>query len=193
MWARWQLAGISGSKVPCFESRWALLEASSAVASQDGRWLEFGVYKGESINLLARRRQGRVFGFDSFEGLPSSWAHLHKKGEYTVEARLPKVEPNVTLVQGWFEETLPPLLRTWGVFTSALLHIDSDLYQSARFVLFSLAETLTVGSVIVFDEFMGILPDDESRAFREFLRVHRHYYRYIGCGPTGSVAVVITG
>jgi hypothetical protein len=192
MWARWQLAGIFGPNVPLYNSRWDLLEASAALASQDGLWLEFGVYQGESINLLARRRGGQVFGFDSFEGLPSGWAQLHKKGEYSVFAQLPKVEANVTLVKGWFEESLPPFLRALGPYTTSFLHVDSDLYESARFVLGALGESISRGTVIVFDEFMGILPDDESRAFREFLELHPHGFRYLGCGPTGSVALVIT-
>ena len=47
-------------------SREALWDFAIRNAEQHGLWLEFGVFKGYSVNNLARRTDGRVFGFDSF-------------------------------------------------------------------------------------------------------------------------------
>jgi hypothetical protein len=40
----------------------------------DGLFLEFGVYKGDSLNRSASLMPGRHwYGFDSFKGLPEAW------------------------------------------------------------------------------------------------------------------------
>ncbi|MCD8493946.1 MAG: hypothetical protein LRY39_00675 [Alphaproteobacteria bacterium] len=51
----------------------------------DGKCLEFGVYKGESINYFSHRLpQLSFFGFDSFEGLAEDWVgHQPRKAHST--------------------------------------------------------------------------------------------------------------
>ena len=50
---------------------------SSITPLTPGLWLEFGVFKGSSLNMTADARMkhdgGKVHGFDSFEGLPTDW------------------------------------------------------------------------------------------------------------------------
>jgi hypothetical protein len=74
--------------------------------------LEFGVYKGESINLLARRYPDKtIYGFDSFEGLPGNWSFFARQGHFNMSGRLPRVMENVVLRKGWFKDTLPEWVR----------------------------------------------------------------------------------
>ena len=41
---------------------------------EDGLFLEFGVYKGQSINILSKLKPNKIFhGFDTFTGLPEEW------------------------------------------------------------------------------------------------------------------------
>ena len=58
--------------VPTFKTRQDLFRfALDRAGVGDGLHAEFGVYKGDSINRLARLRPHKLFhGFDSFEGLP---------------------------------------------------------------------------------------------------------------------------
>jgi hypothetical protein len=190
MWARWAFAGLSGANVPVYRTRIALLHAAAIGAPNGGRWLEFGVHEGVSINHLAQLTTAKVWGFDSFEGLPGDWTRSLRKGLFTTGGRLPEVAGNVVLVKGWFSETLPRFVAEEDGFFASLLHVDCDLYQSAREVLLGLKDHLREGSVIVFDEFqVGVLPDDEARAFRDFLRATGLRFRYIGCSLSGSVAV----
>src|SRR5438270_7095361 len=61
-------------------------------------FLEFGVFKGESIRawmLLNKNPASRFFGFDTFEGLPEEWRHVGKvtrKGEFSTGGRPPVVD-----------------------------------------------------------------------------------------------------
>ena len=82
---------------------------------------------------------------------------------------MPEVADNVKLHTGWFEHSLPDFLARYQGPVS-LVHIDCDLYSSTRTVLSLLADRLTVGSVIVFDDFLGFdsFEQHEFKAFLEF-------------------------
>jgi hypothetical protein len=61
--------------VPTFRDRQQLFKhALREISSDEGLFLEFGVYKGNSINRLAQIKPNVTFyGFDSFVGLPEHW------------------------------------------------------------------------------------------------------------------------
>jgi Macrocin-O-methyltransferase (TylF) len=191
VWLKWGLGGLWGSSAPVYTTRFALLEAAAKEAPPEGLWLEFGVFEGKSINHIARQTSHQVVGFDSFEGLPTGWTPRHPKGRFTTHGTLPQVENNVRLVRGWFSETLRQFLSTQGVVKVSFLHIDCDLYQSTKLVLSELGERIGSRTVIVFDEYATVFPDDEFRAFREFLRSTGRRFHYVGCSAAGSVAVQV--
>ncbi len=190
-WLRWQFAGLGDARTPYFPSREALLEEATRQAPPDGLWMEFGVFRGESLRLLASRTPRAVFGFDSFEGLPVRWTPRNARGTFSTGGQLPEVPANAVLVKGLFADSLPPFLAEHRPIAVGLLHVDADLYESARFVLEQLAPGLGPGTVIVFDEFVTLVPDDEYRAFRHYLARSGRNSRAIGCSPSGSVAVVL--
>ncbi len=159
----------------------------------EGDYLEFGVYRGESLAQAYRairsayakeiattrdsdpRRSSdrarkwasmRFFAFDSFEGLPELrgpdaltgdfrpgqfrtsvddfWAHLKKR----------KVDlSRVVAVKGWFQDTLvEDTRRLHHMEKAAIVHIDSDLYESARLALDFVTPLLQDGTVLIFDD-----------------------------------------
>jgi len=59
-------------KVMSSSSRWEVLDkAIKSITIEDGLVLEFGVFKGESLNYIAKKLPlNTVYGFDSFEELP---------------------------------------------------------------------------------------------------------------------------
>ena len=95
----------------------------------EGLILEFGVYSGNTINHIASMTPQKVFGFDSFEGLPEDWRADFPKGRFA--AALPAVRDNVELVVGWFDATLPGFLAR-ETNPISLLHVDCDLYSSTK-------------------------------------------------------------
>ncbi len=189
--AKWRVAGLSTRDVPFFQDRYSLLQTAASRA-EGGLWLEFGVYRGDSLNRIAALTNHRVFGFDSFRGLPSNYSPKFPTGAFSTGGVLPRVRDNVTLVSGWFEDTLPDFLRQRRGFSVSFLHVDCDLYASAKFVLDCLAKGFSRGTVIVFDEFCTPMPDDEARAFREVVKSRGFAFTYLGCSINGSVAVEIT-
>ena len=136
---------------------WALVEASSTL----GLAMEFGVAEGDSLRTIAECRP--VYGFDSFEGLPEDWRSGFPKGHFAMSACAERIDtvagiPGSHLVIGRFEETLSPLLiKQWDAFDGepfiAFVHIDCDLYSSARYVLDHIKPHLCEGAIIVLDEY----------------------------------------
>ena len=141
----------------------------------EGLCIECGVYSGASINKIAQVVDPRqVYGFDSFEGLPESWRRpdmQFNKGAFDLRGHLPLCRPNVTLVPGWFDDTLPTFAAEHSGEKIGLLHVDCDLYSSTKCVFDTLGHMLKHGTIIVFDELLDYptYEEHEVKAFYEFL------------------------
>jgi predicted O-methyltransferase YrrM len=161
-------------------SREALWDFALRNAEHDGLWLEFGVFKGYSVNYLARRTDTRVFGFDSFHGLREDWTGGgHARGAFDLAGRLPRVRANVSLLAGWFGDTVPGFLAA-NPAPVALLHLDCDTYEATAEVLRLIVDRLTPRTVVIMDDYLGFRGYRESqfRAWAEFVAEHGLAYRY---------------
>ena len=144
-----------------------------------GLYLEFGVATGRTLNHWARLfPRYTIHGFDSFEGLPETWSWNFQQGHF--RQKLPRVAENCDLHVGWFDRTLPDFLRQHGGSLD-FLHVDSDLYSSAAYVLESLADRMRAGTIIVFDEYLNFpgWQQDEHRAWQEFVTRHNVKFDYL--------------
>ena len=140
-----------------------------------GLYAEFGVWRGHGVNLFAKQVPDgvTVWGFDSFEGLEENWTGHAKGGQagrFTLKGKLPEVEPNVQLVKGWVQDTVPGWLDAEEA-PASFLHLDLDTYTPTRFVLDALRPRLRAGTVILFDELYGYpgWRHHEYRAMQEAL------------------------
>ena len=168
----------------------------------DTLWLEFGVTSGRTIQYISKFADS-VYGFDSFLGNPEKWRDGYEVGMFSMGGIPPEVNSNVTLVTGLFQNTLVPFLQEKGKKVS-FIHIDSDLYSSAKFILESVKDHMDTDCVIVFDEFVnypGFETNGEFKAFHEFVAENNVSYEWIGMyGKIGwagsiheSVAVLMHG
>ena len=162
-------------------TRFEVLDLALHHIPNQGLVCEFGVFEAESINYIAEQLPRRyIFGFDSFEGLPEFWRPTFEPGAFSTGGCLPDVQPNVRLLKGWFDATLPAFTAE-NAGPVAFLHIDCDLYSSTKCVFEHLGDWLVPGSVIVFDEFFNYpgWEDHEFRAFSEFAEARRLNYEYL--------------
>lgn len=136
-----------------FSSRWDVMTYAISLLETNEDVFEFGVYKGESINFIANSCGGRVFGFDSFDGLPASWRTGFEAGAFSLSSA-PDVDEKVILVDGLFDSSLPGFLKDYDGEVG-LVHIDCDLYESTKVVLDLLVRHLHGGCLILFDEFLN--------------------------------------
>jgi predicted O-methyltransferase YrrM len=188
-----QSAKIFESKT--FEERYEnYIKYTIGNASADGLWLEFGVATGESTQKylsFMRENQKPLYGFDSFEGLPSKWAK-HKKGAFSTNGVVPLL-PGAEIIVGLFEDTLPNFFQRNNQKISVLI-IDCDLYKSTKTIFENCKDFIQVGTIIIFDEIhngSGIYKDwksHEYRAFMEFVSERKVQYKWLAFEKNGEQA-----
>lgn len=157
-----------------------------------GDYVEFGVSFGASLACMFRvaERHGlhgmRFFGFDSFEGLPDSaadddagyWSPRMFASDVEMTRRFltrAGVDWNrVTLVKGWFNETLAVDPAAYGLHKASVVMIDCDTYLSTREALAFCRPIIQDEAVVMFDDWYSGRLDErnlgERRAFEEFLQ-----------------------
>ncbi len=168
-----------------FDNRMDYWRHLTKVLPAAGLVMECGVFEGASINFIAdqlsRRSDGRdIHGFDSFEGLEEDWVGENlPAGFFDRKGQLPPVRPSVKLYKGWVQDTVPPFLAEHADQPLALLHIDTDTYTPARFLLEALKPRLVSGSIVAFDELIGY-PNWQHHEYRALVEVlDRDSYDFI--------------
>jgi O-methyltransferase len=147
------------------------------VAKLDGSLVECGVAQGGSAALIgllehASGSPRRLFLFDSFEGLPEPTAEDFIDGRTGTHLRpLPKGSclgtfdevswllfdelrlrrDRITLVKGWFQDTLPASRGMVGAI--ALLRIDGDWFESVKCCLEELFDSVVCGGAVIIDDY----------------------------------------
>jgi O-methyltransferase len=132
-----------------------------------GDVVECGTCNGGTGAILARVACRSPLGrhtwlLDSFAGLPpagpldGAHAQAYTGRCHGATARVREVlgkvgvpDGSVTLVPGWFNETLP----TFKAERIAVLHIDADWYDSVRVCLDHLYDRVSPGGFVVFDDY----------------------------------------
>jgi O-methyltransferase len=144
-------------------------------------YLEFGVYRGESLRFWLRNisnRDSRFTGFDTFTGLPERWRPTEPAGHFNADGRVPDVNADrCSFEVGLFQDTLPQFIAHADLSRKLVVNLDADMFTSTLFVLTTLAPYFKPGDVIFFDEFS--CPLDEFRAFEEFVSSFRVRYEVI--------------
>lgn len=163
------------------DTNYGLLQAVLDQSPQ-GWAVEFGVYSGTSLAMIAEKMP--VIGFDSFEGLPEDWRDGFPKGAFDTKGRGPAVPENAMLVVGQFRDTLP-WMTTRSLPYLGLVHIDCDLYSSTVSALEFVLPYIGAGTYIVFDEFHGYEGSDhhEAKAWAEFCAKYEVVAEVMGEGP----------
>lgn len=159
-----------------------------------GAYLEFGVSRGTSLACMYRilRDEGvdgaRVVGFDSFQGMPPEAAEQGwTPGQYksTVGSTRRYLEnegvdlSEVTLVEGWFEDTLTPgAAAEYGIDKASVVLVDCDIYSASRRALWFCEPLIEDEAVLILDDWGARSRLDEigqREAFEEFLEAFPHF------------------
>lgn len=146
------------------------------VKSLSGILAEIGVYKGGITKLLADSfPQDKVYGFDTFAGVPYQEKGLdgHRVGDFTcpldeVKDFL-KDNNNVVLVEGIFPTTSGHAVENEKF---KLVHLDVDSYQSTKECLEFFLPRMVSGGVIISDDYNNPTTKGVNKAVDEFVSQH---------------------
>ena len=148
---------------------WQLFKTCSEPSLPDGSLVECGVARGGCVAVMSLASGGRrpVFGFDSFEGMPSltaedqddgqEWVGFQCSGPKGLEEaqetlrRFHVAGAWVNLIPGFFESTLPDY--TQKISPIAVLRLDNDWYKSTRYCLERLYSEVALHGVIIIDDY----------------------------------------
>ena len=172
------------------------LEDMVKAAPDGGLYMEFGVHTGGTIARIANSTTSKVYGFDSFKGLPEFWGD-EGLAAGTFACDIPKELPtNVELVVGWYNDTLPTFVKENKDTPISFIHIDCDLYSSTKCIFDNFENNFRVGSVIAFDEIVypqrAAWAAEEHKAFEEFLLRTRYTCEVLGKQIFNGVGFYLT-
>ena len=114
------------------------------------------------------------------------------KGVYSQDGVLPKVNSNVELIVGLFQDTLQKFLDEHPE-PIAYLHMDADLYSSTKYVFDNIEDRIVSGTVISFDEVYNkqVYLDHEMKAWVEFANETEIRYKWITRTPHEQASLII--
>jgi O-methyltransferase len=173
-------------KYPVYENRNQMYDYinNDIIGNRRIQYLEFGVYKGASINYFSSINSdpASVFvGFDTFEGIPEDWvdnSRTVKSKTFSTNGELPQTsDKRVLFIKGLFQETLPEFIKKYQPSGQLVVHNDSDLYSANLYVLTAANNILVPGSIIIFDEFYSVM--HEFRALEDFCSSYMRSYEVI--------------
>jgi O-methyltransferase len=155
---------------------------------EPGHYLEFGVSRGTSLACMYQALESehlphvRLIGFDSFQGLPAEaaeegwspgafWSTRAATEKYLTRNGVDL--DRVTLVEGWFQQTLTEeTRRRFKIEAASLIMIDCDIYSASRDALWFCEPLICDRAVIFFDDWGRRSEKGEigqKEAFDEFL------------------------
>jgi O-methyltransferase len=193
-----RLAKLEERLLDYYTNRWNMIDKAVDYlvgAEIPGDYFEFGVFKGRTfayaVNTFSRVfPELRFIAVDSFAGLPAlqgldaigGYSSSFHEGQFacSVEDFTNYIlehgvdQTKVKLVIGWFNESLcPGSPQIVGLDKVAVAWVDCDLYESTVPVLEFLTSRISVGTLILFDDwhcFRNLGDYGEQRACREWLQ-----------------------
>lgn len=161
----------------CYEL-WQLVEESAKSA---GALIEIGVWKGGTGSLIAKKAsllnlKETVYLCDTFDGvvkvdpkfdstyIGGEHNDTSKKLVLNLTENIIKLN-NVNILQGIFPEDTGVLIRE-DMFR--FCHIDVDVYQSAKDILDWIWLRLSIGGIVVFDDYGIAYTDGVTKLVNEF-------------------------
>jgi len=154
------LAAVSQYSLVTSDRIWVLYSLARQAQNVIGEFWECGVYKGGTALMLAKvvsKAKGKKLRlFDTFEGMPATDPDIdyHREGDFSdnsleVVRRRVGFEGCVEFHSGFIPKTFIDLDSS----DIAFAHVDVDIYQSVLDCCEFIYPRLSIGGILVFDDY----------------------------------------
>src|SRR5271156_6728259 len=96
------------------------------------RYLEFGVYRGDSMRRWLdgiSNPDSRFVGFDTFTGLPERWRPTEPAGHFNANGAIPDIkDPRCGFEVGLFQDSLPAFVARTDLSVRLVINLDADMF-----------------------------------------------------------------
>ena len=172
-----------------------IYETLKEISNVKGDIIELGSWKGANLlgiakilSFLTQDYPRTIYSFDSFEGLtkPSKSDDFDEslrgkyKGDFnqlTEAIELYDLGNLIKLIPGMIEETVPNFALQNKSSVYSLIYYDADFYEPAKVMFENLAPMLSVGGVILMDEYGSPSWPGETKATDEFLSNNKNFLK----------------
>ena len=176
----------------------------------EGDYLEFGVFQGASLkeSLKCAKKfgfKGRLFGFDSFQGMPKSSTdnvyfmegNLNCPIEHVQKQFSPQdINNKVFFIKGFYRDTLnQELKQKYQISKAAIINFDCDVYESTISSLSFCTSLVQIGTVFNFDDWFCHKADPEKgvqQAFYEWKEKNKFEFSDYATYGTHSKTIICT-
>lgn len=147
-----------GDNFHSFDRKFNLMNLMNLVQNMDGEVAECGVFQGATAYLMAEKfSKNKIYLFDTFGGLSKPNAELDSsywcEGDLSADLKLVQsnlaIFSNIEYKQGFIPERFIDVASLKFKF----VHIDVDLYQPTKDSLDFFYNRMSVGGVIVCDDY----------------------------------------
>lgn len=167
-----KIAGIDFNLNDSWYARLYILRQLAAQQSnKNKKFIECGVYAGQSMYFIADLCNNEFIGIDSFEG-------VSKPGEFDTEYfnfvkleldisyanNILKNKENIKLIKGW----IPEIFNTMDKNEYSYIHIDVDLYEPTKSSIKYFWPQLVIGGVLICDDYGSEKTPGARKAIDEY-------------------------
>lgn len=196
----------------------ALYEIFKLALPVKGSVVECGVYRGFGLMSWAKlsamlepeNLTRRIYGFDTFEGFPSSHDKdqgqfkKNEKGELAAnsyEELLQLIKEydadrflghigKVELIRGDMVKSIPEFIKTHQHLVVSLLFLDCDLYEPTKSAIEHFLPRMPKGSIIAFDELDNPIWPGETAALLDTVGINKFKLKRMDWDPYIGFAVL---
>lgn len=152
-----------------------LIKYSQYCASLPGYIGEFGVFRGGSLEILAKYNPGKdILAIDSFTGVPreTDGVDVHREGDFSDGVNYHKIAgffglayPQVRIFRGYS----PAVFDAFDTHTHfCFVHLDVDMFSSVLHALDFFLPRMLEGGIILCDDFRQRSTPGAEKAINDF-------------------------
>jgi hypothetical protein len=167
-----EVAGINFNiDNPWYARLYILRQLALQQSNKNKKFIECGVYAGQSMYFVSDLCSNEFIGVDSFEGVSEPgkfdteyFNSVKLELDISYAKNILKDKNNIKLIKGW----IPVIFDTMNKEEYSYVHIDVDLYSPTKYSIEYLWPQLIIGGVLICDDYGSEKTPGARKAMDEY-------------------------